>query len=77
MNEGAKLRLKNNYESEESLIREMKENLLTRKSTHSLMSNIVMCKQGDQSIEEFGKKLEHMMVELTFAQAEGQGSCVE
>lgn len=49
----------------------MKNNLLTKQSSKALQLELLQSRQGSQSIEEFGKKLEDLFVELTISQADG------
>ncbi|KAH9645447.1 hypothetical protein HF086_008793 [Spodoptera exigua] len=50
----------------------MKNNLLTKQSATALQLELLQSRQGSQSIEEFGKKLEDLFVELTISQADGK-----
>lgn len=67
----AKLRLASNYNTSADLIKDMKNNLLTKQSATALQLELLQSRQGSQSIEEFGKKLEDLFVELTISQADG------
>lgn len=71
LTKNAKLRLLSNYESSTELIADMKNNLLTKQSATALQIEMLKSRQGSQSIEEFGKKLEDLFVELTISQANG------
>ncbi|OWR41176.1 hypothetical protein KGM_202838 [Danaus plexippus plexippus] len=68
----AKLRLASNYNSSIDLIKDMKNNLLTKQSATALQLEILQSRQGSQSIEEFCKKLENLFVKLTISQADGK-----
>ncbi|KAH9628292.1 hypothetical protein HF086_015970 [Spodoptera exigua] len=68
----AKLRLASNYDTSADLIKDMKNNLLTKQSATALQLELLQSRQGSQSIEEFGKKLEDLFVELTISQADGK-----
>lgn len=72
LSQNAKLRLASNYDSSTDLIKDMKNNLLTKQSATALQLELLQSRQGSQSIEEFGKKLENLFVELTISQADGK-----
>lgn len=65
----AKLRLQNTYNSLEALITDIKTYLLTRNSPTALQARLFSIRQNNRSIEEFGKELEDLFVDLTIAQA--------
>lgn len=67
----AKLRLRANYESVESLLKDMRTHLIQKKSAVALQSQIFAAKQGRRSIDKFGTDLEQLLVNLTLAQADG------
>ncbi|OWR41286.1 hypothetical protein KGM_202837A, partial [Danaus plexippus plexippus] len=50
----------------------MKNNLLTKQSATALQLELLQSRQGSQSIEKFGKKLETLFVELSISQADGK-----
>lgn len=69
LSSNAKLRLKNTYNSLETLITDIKTYLLTQKSPTALQAQLFSIRQNNKSIEEFGKELEDLFVDLTIAQA--------
>lgn len=71
LNESAKLRLSNSYADCESLIKDMRDHLLTRKSSTSIHNELVMMRQNGTSIDNYGKKIEELFVNLTVSQADG------
>lgn len=71
LSEGAKLRLNQKYESVELLIKDMKDNLLTKKSFTALQQQLLRCTQNQRDIEDYGKQIENLFVELTISQADG------
>lgn len=73
----AKLRLEKAYTSVESLIRDMKRHLLTKKSATALANQLHNVKQHQKSIDGFGKTIEELMVDLTLAQAENDENAVK
>lgn len=71
---GAKLRLSATYTSIESLIRDMRMHLLTKKSDTSLQQQMLNERQGDRSIREYGSEIERLLIDLTISQADGDQS---
>lgn len=71
LSQTAKLRLSSNYGSVEAMVKDMKRELLPRKSATAIQSKMQLMKQGELSINDFGKELSEMFVELTITQAEG------
>lgn len=67
----AKLRLNNSYDTIADLLVDIKRHLLTRQSDTALQSKLFRAKQGQKSIESFGKELESLFVNLTISQANG------
>lgn len=67
----AKLRLASQYDTVENLVSDMKTHLLTKKSDTALQSKLARARQGEKSIEDFGKELEELFVDLTISQANG------
>lgn len=71
LTQAAKLRLEKHYDNNENLIKDMKQNLLTRKSAAVLSSDLHNSKQGNKTVEQFGKSIEELMVNLTITQSNG------
>ena len=71
LSESAKLRLSNKYESVELLVDDMKKHLLTKKSFIALQQQLMGSTQGNRSLEDYGKEIENLFVELTISQADG------
>ncbi|CAG9761338.1 unnamed protein product [Ceutorhynchus assimilis] len=67
----AKLRLNDSYNSVADLLVDIKRHLLTIQSDTALQSKLFRAKQGQKSIESFGKELESLFVNLTISQANG------
>lgn len=67
----AKLRLKANYATVNELLTDIRTHLLTRKSDTAIQVKLLRTRQGDKSVEDFGKELEELFVNLTIAQANG------
>lgn len=51
----------------------MKKHLIQKKSAVALQSHLSRTKKGNRSIESFGTVIEDLFVNLTFAQADGDG----
>lgn len=77
LSESAKLRLSQSYASVDLLINDMKKHLLTKKSFTALQSQLLRCTQNQKSIEDYGKEIEQLFVELTISQADGSSSKYE
>ncbi|XP_069364238.1 uncharacterized protein [Maniola hyperantus] len=77
LSRNAKLRLNTKYDDVESLLRDMKLHLLTKKSDVALQSKLQSTVQANKSIEEFGQEIEKLFVELTISQADGEPSKYE
>lgn len=71
LSESAKLRMCQNYTSISDLIKDMKSFLLPKKSDTAIQSQLQRAKQGGRTIEDFGKDIESMFVDLTISQADG------
>ncbi|KAI5633732.1 hypothetical protein NE865_13566 [Phthorimaea operculella] len=74
LTESAKLRLASTYASCEALLKDMRLHLLTAKSSNAIHSQLMRTTQGSSTIDEFGKKIEELFVELTITQAAGKSS---
>ncbi|KAJ3657722.1 hypothetical protein Zmor_009506 [Zophobas morio] len=77
LTESAKIRLKNVYASNALLVQDMRRFLLTTKSAASLSTQLVQIRQNNMSIEDFGRKVENLLVELTIAQADGNSEALQ
>lgn len=71
LSESAKLRLCNSYDSVSDLVKDITNRLLTKQSHTALQKQLQRCKQDGKTIEEFGKELEKLFVDLTISQAAG------
>ncbi|CAG9784095.1 unnamed protein product [Diatraea saccharalis] len=71
LNESAKLRLSISYDSCELLVQDMRDHLLTKKSSTSLHNELVKVRQNGISLDNFGQKMEELFVNLTISQADG------
>lgn len=70
LNKTAKLKLATKYESAESLIRDIKQNLLTKKSATSLLIQLNNVSQNDMPLDEYSNKIEDLFVNLTISQSD-------
>ncbi|KAJ3640442.1 hypothetical protein Zmor_003737 [Zophobas morio] len=55
----------------------MRRFFLTTKSAASLSTQLVQIRQNNMSIEDFGRKVENLLVELTIAQADGNSEALQ
>lgn len=74
LSNSAKLRLKNEYDTVNNLVADIRTHLLTRQSDTALQFKMLRSKQGEKSIEDFGKELEDLFVNLTISQANGNNA---
>lgn len=74
LSENAKLRISGPYTSIGSLIKDLKQHLLTKKSYTAIQARLQSSKQGQRSIEEFGKDIEQLFTDMTISQADGDSS---
>lgn len=73
----AKLRLKSTYTTVQALLTDIRKHLLTQKSDVALQSKLNSMRQGDKTIEQFGKELEELFVDLTISQAQNNDNAYE
>ncbi|KAK4887506.1 hypothetical protein RN001_003777 [Aquatica leii] len=66
LSQSAKIRLKKGYPTN----KEIKENLLTKPSISALSKKLTSVRQENKTVEEFGKTVEELLVNLTIAQAD-------
>lgn len=74
LSQSAKLLLSTSYSDIDSLIKDIKCQLLPKKSASSIQNSLQRARQNDMSINDFGKQLSEMFVDLTIAQADGNSS---
>lgn len=74
LSQSAKLKLEQNYDTVSDLLKDMKERLLPKKSASAIQKQMMTLKQNDLSIDEFGKKLSEMFVDLTISQSENNSN---
>jgi hypothetical protein len=67
----AKIRLNSSYSTVDLLIADMRTHLITRKSDTALSAKLSRARQGNRSVESFGKEIENLFVDLTISQANG------
>lgn len=77
LSQNAKLRLEKTYNSTEDLVKDIRTHLLTKKSATALTSELHRARQYDKSIDEFGKTIEQLLLDLTLAQAEGDDNALK
>lgn len=71
LSESAKLRLSQSYSNCQVLLSDMKEHLLTKKSSNAIHAQLVKETQGSSDVDEYGKRLEQLFTDLTISQADG------
>ncbi|KAJ0181472.1 hypothetical protein K1T71_003557 [Dendrolimus kikuchii] len=67
----AKSKLDSKYESVDDLIRDMRSILLPKKSFVALQNKLQTTRQDHKSINDYGKELTEIFMDLTIAQADG------
>lgn len=77
LSESAKLRLKSSYDTVRSLLSDMKEHLLTKMSSTAIHTQLIREHQSTSTIEDYGKRLESLFVNLTISQADGDSRSYE
>ncbi|XP_045534739.1 uncharacterized protein LOC123721153 [Papilio machaon] len=73
----AKLKLKSEYNDVNTLVRDIKNSLLTKKSATALLNQLNSLSQNNMSIHEYGDKLSELFVGLTIAQSDGNPKSCE
>lgn len=71
LTQSAKLRLKDNYATNQDLITDIKKHCLPQKSATTLAFKLTTAKQSGKSIQDFGSTLEQLFIDLTITQAQG------
>ncbi|XP_063635214.1 uncharacterized protein LOC134805967 [Cydia splendana] len=69
LSQSAKLKLLPEYTTVDALITDMKNELLPKKSVPWLQKQLLSLKQNEMSIDDYGKQLTEMFVDLTLSQA--------
>lgn len=77
LSQSAKIRLSKTYVSNTALVSALKEHLIQKKSISSLSIEFHQCRQENNSIDAFGKKLENLMTNLTLEQANGSDEAMQ
>lgn len=77
LSKSAKIKLKSQYTSCESLIKDMKSYLLTKKSSSSLHAQLNSISQQEMSISQYASKIEELFVDLTISQADSDDKAYE
>lgn len=74
LSQAAKLKLASNYDSVKDLLHDMRVQLLPTKSATAIQSKLHSFCQKQMTIDEYGKAITEMFVDLTIAQSEGKPS---
>lgn len=72
LSESAKMRLSQNYSTCNDLISDMKAHLLTKRSSNAIHLELMKMRQNDDTVEDYGKKIEDLFINLTISQADGK-----
>lgn len=70
ISQNAKIRLKSSYTTCDALISDLKAHFITKQSASALSFQMNNSRQGSRSIEEFGKNIEELLMNLTISQAD-------
>lgn len=73
----AKIRLNQTYQTTDDLVADLKKLFITKKSASALSVQLHNAKQNTQSVEQFGKSIEELLVNLTLSQAEGADDAID
>lgn len=71
LSQAAKMKLAKTYSSVDELIMALKTHLLPKKCATSLQKKLLNFRQNELTIDEFGKQITEMFVDLTISQADG------
>ncbi|KAI5634681.1 hypothetical protein NE865_12589 [Phthorimaea operculella] len=74
LSQSAKLKLENTYGTVKDLTKDMRKHLLPQKSATAIQAKMHSLRQNEKSVEEFGKELSEIFVDLTISQADGDAS---
>lgn len=77
LSESAKIRLKQTYTSNNLLIADLKRYFISKKSPYALSFKLQNARQNSKSIDDFGRSLEEILVDLTLTQADGNEQNVD
>ncbi|KAI4465210.1 n-acetyltransferase-related [Holotrichia oblita] len=69
LNSIAKIKLKSTYSSNTELVKDLKTYCIIKQSACALSAKLHTIKQGSQSISDYGKTIEDLMINLTLSQA--------
>lgn len=75
LSQGAKLKLKSSYSNVTDLINDMRKELLPQKSAPAIQDKLQKIRQNNLNIQDYGKEITEMFVELTIAQSNGNSDC--
>lgn len=76
LSQSAKIRLNSTYTTNANLVDDLRNYFITKKSIPFLSVQLNSAKQNGKSIEEFGKTIEELLVDLTITQADGNENSV-
>lgn len=71
LSQTAKLQLSQSYSTVDDLLCDMKKTLLPQKSAASIQTKLTSMRQNDLSVQDYGKEITELFVQLTISQANG------
>lgn len=69
LTQNAKIRLSTSYDTVEALVKDIRDSFVSKKSATTISNQLHQAKQLNKSINEFGKEIEQLVTDLTYAQA--------
>lgn len=76
ISESAKIRLNKTYTSYENLVQDLQSYFISKKSAASLSVQLNNSRQHGKSIEDFGRTIEELLIDLTISQADGNDDSI-
>lgn len=77
LSQAAKLKLASSYTNVKELVRDMTAVLLSQKAATAIQSKLQNSQQNDRSIDDFGRELSELFIDLTISQANGNTDSYE
>lgn len=77
LSQSAKLKLNKNYSNINDLVKDMRVQLLPQKAASAIQNKLHQFRQNDLTIDEYGKNVCEMFVDLTISQANGNTDCYD
>lgn len=77
LSQSAKIRLNSAYTSNDELVADLKKHFFSKKSLSALTVQLNNAKQGSKTIDQFGKSVEELLVDLTITQSNGNQDAIK